>query len=186
MATVQESMDRLAQLFGATNGTKVFSNCTGKYRGYRDYSVQFDNGVEFFITMGAKHFKEELEERVNLYSNFQEKKQAILQEFVKVMESDRDKANLLGLKGYKVLDIDYMKSGHHIGWFYITIEVEGKVINHMETNTSYAIRSLANGNEVDLHRDRQYFIAGGLDKADYIFNGTGFDSESEIYTVKVA
>lgn len=182
----QIMMDKLAKLFNANTGKKVGSPCRGKYRGTTDYSVVFDNGKEFIISQGMKDFDNILKEEINKYSQFHQNKQAILNILFEMEKCDNSNARARGLNEYKIIDIDYSKNDSHLGWFYLTVSINGKERHICETNFNMAV---SYGEEMlvkfakSLNRD--FRIAGGLSKSevDFIFHGYGYSSTSNLYTL---
>ena len=72
--------------------------------------------------------------------------------------------------------------GGYIGWYYVTLAVDGKICTHLETGLSHDI---ADGKVSDTHTRADYFTAGALKEADvdYVFNNVGFSSASGLYAL---
>jgi hypothetical protein len=72
-------------------------------------------------------------------------------------------------------------SGGYIGRYFVTLEVNGKIVNHLETSLCYEI---ANGTVSETPK-MTYYVAGGLkDKdVDFVFNGVGFSSMKDDYSI---
>lgn len=178
----QNNMDKLAQLFGATTGTKIGSPCGGKWAGTTDYSIKFDNEAKMFISNGMKSFDEILEIYISQYKNFILNKEKIVSAFKEMSIRDNKIAKEKGLKPYTVLDIDFYKGNSgHLGWFYIVLEVGEKTFKMIETNMGYAI---ANNKLEDYLKGREnYFVAGAIKESDsdYVFGNVGFSSEGTLY-----
>lgn len=184
----QEMMNRLAKCFGAETGEKVGESCSGKWAGTTDYSVKLDNGVKFFISNGMKHFDEILASKVAAYENFALNKDVIIDNLRPMEATDNEKAAGMGMKQYHIKDIRYTLSGDYMGWFYGVLDVNGKETTISETGLNYAIfNSLSKDSIEPLQEymeetnEKAYFVAGGLIKADYVFHGVGFDTQSPMY-----
>ncbi len=184
----QEMMNRLAKCFGAESGEKVGSSCSGKWAGTTDYSVKFNNGVKMFISNGMKHFDNILAERVAAYENFGLNKDVVIDKLRTLEATDNEKAAEMGMKQYHIKDIRCTQSGDYMGWFYGVIEVDGKETTISETGLHYAIfNSFAKDSVeplkeyIDEVNEKNYFVAGGLKEADFVFHGVGFDTQSPMY-----
>lgn len=88
----------------------------------------------------------------------------------------------MGLKPYKLLDIKLRTKGIYLGWYYVVIEIDGKIRSHIETDLNYFIKTR---NSRYLINEGKYHPAGGIDpqKVDYIFCGVGFSTEIKKYTL---
>lgn len=180
---LNDKLNKLAQLFGANSGSIKKSACGGDWAGTYDYYVVFDNGVSKFICNGFKRFEENIDDLINTYEGFQKNKQEIVDLYRNFSVTDNEHAKFLGLKEYKVLDIDYVKDGSsHMGWFYIPIELEdGTRVDFVETGLCYNIKALSLGKTIQ--RRNTYFVAGGLKSkdVDFIFDSVGHSSKVEMY-----
>ena len=69
-----------------------------------------------------------------------------------------------------------------MGWYYVTLAVDGKICTHLETGLNYDI---ADGKVSDTHTRADYYPAGALKETDvdYVFNNVGFSSASTLYAV---
>ena len=103
---------------------------------------------------------------------------------LKTLENlDAEKALEMGLKPYKLLDIKLRTKGIYLGWYYVVIEVDGKIRNHIETDLNYFIKTR---NSCYLINDGKYRPAGGLENTeiDYIYDGVGFSTKSNLYSIE--
>ena len=188
---MQKQVNELTQLFGYKTGSVIRTSCSGDWRGSWDYSVVFDDEVEFFIANGMKHFKKSLEEQVNVYKGFIRNKDKIMSIFKEIEEADRKKEypQFKNLKQYTILDVDFVRSGSRIGWFYLKIQVgdPDEVIKHTETHLSYTIKrlSLEDNFKPNLISTHRYYTAGGLQDnvVNYIMNNVGYSTIRRIYCV---
>lgn len=179
-------MDKLAKLFNANTGKRVGSPCRGKYRGATDYSVVFDNGEEFCISQGMKDFDNILKEEIDKYSQFHKNKQDILNTLLEMEKCDNSNARERGLSEYKIIDIDYGKNGTHLGWFYLTVSINGKERHICETNFDIAIsRGIEGVVKYIEGLNGKFWCAGGLSESevDFVFHGCGYSSTSNSYTL---
>lgn len=182
----QARMNHLAALFGAHKGEKVGSSCSGKWAGTSDYSVKFDNGYQFYISNGMKYFDEELEDKVNIYEGFYSRRNDIVSILREMETEDNKVAAEKGLKSYHVVDADFIrKSDLFQGWFYAVIEVDGERTTIQETGLHCSIRNYCsdgNKNHLLSETSSKYFVAGGVEKPDFVFHNVGFSIGS--YSVK--
>ena len=195
---LQDKIGIVAQAFGGTEGKIETSPCTGKWRGTSDISIKFDNGASLFIgnhrTPQAKTAKVQNEcvnaalVRYNPEIIAATKEAAI--DALRVRETkDNEIAAQKGLKPYTLLNVEFNdgtdeKSGGHMGWYYVTLAVDGKICTHIETGLNYDILDgKVSGNPTR----EDYFTAGALKETDvdYVFNNVGFSSTSDLYSLPV-
>ena len=185
---IQDKVNQLAKLFNAETGTIIYTNCTGKYKGCKDYSVLFNNGEEYFINCGYKYFEECLDSLIQKFTTFNNIKDRVIEVYKNLEEKDKEKSLYLNKTPYEILDIDYCKYGHYIGWFYLKLKVGDNIFNMTESGFNADIISLTESKEFNniKFKDRSYFTAGGLNdnEVDYIFNSVGFSSLSPLYKIK--
>ena len=69
-----------------------------------------------------------------------------------------------------------------MGWYYVTLAVDGKICTHLETGLAHDI---ASGKVSDTPTREDYFTAGALkeDQVDYVMNNVGFSSTSDLYSL---
>ena len=195
---LQDKIGIIAQAFGGTEGKIETSPCTGKWRGTSDISIKFDNGVSLFIgnhrTPQAKTAKVQ-----NEYVNaalvrynpeiIAATKEAAISALRKRETKDNEIAAQKGLKPYTLLNVEFNdgtdeKSGGHLGWYYVTLAVDGKICSHIETGLNHDI---LDGKVSDTPTRENYFVAGALKETDvdYVFNNVGFSSTSDLYSLPV-
>lgn len=193
---LQGKIDIIARAFGCKTGEIRTSPCTGKWRGTSDMSIHFDNGASLFIgnhlTPKTKTVKVQTEyvNRALVQYNpeiVQATKEAALPALLRREAKDNEIAAQKGLKPYTLLNVEFNdgadeKTGGYIGWYYVTLAVDGKICTHLETGLSHDI---ADGKVSDTHTRADYFTAGALKEADvdYIFNNVGFSSASGLYAL---
>ena len=196
--SLQGKIDVIAQTFGCKTGEIRTSPCTGKWRGTSDMSIHFDNGESLFIgnhlTPKAKTVKVQTECVNGMLARYnpeivQVTKETALPALLRREPKDNEIAAQKGLKPYKVLNVELntvasKKNGSYLGWYYVTLAVDGKICTHMETGLNHAI---ADGMVNNLPTRANYFTAGALKEpdVDYVFNNVGFSSASSLYTVQL-
>ena len=193
---LQAKIDVIAQAFGCKTGEIHTSPCTGKWRGTSDMTIRFDNGASLFIgnrlTPKAKTVKVQTEcvNRTLVQYNPEIVKatnEAALPALLQREAKDNEIAAQKGLKPYTLLNVEFNegadeKTGGYIGWYYVTLAVDGKICTHLETGLNHDI---ASGKVSDTPTRADYYPAGALKEADvdYVFNNVGFSSASTLYTV---
>ena len=193
---LQAKIDAIAQAFGCKTGEIHTSPCTGKWRGTSDMTIRFDNGASLFIgnhlTPKAKTVKVQTEcvNRTLVQYNpeiVKATKEAALPALLQREAKDNEIAAQKGLKPYTLLNVEFNegadeKTGGYIGWYYVTLAVDGKICTHLETGLNHDI---SDGKVSDTPSRADYYPAGALKEADvdYVFNNVGFSSASTLYTV---
>ena len=193
---LQGKIDIIAQAFGCKTGEIRTSPCTGKWRGTSDMSIHFDNGASLFIgnhlTPKAKTVKVQTECVNSALVRYnpeivQATKEAALPVLLQREAKDNEIAAQKGLKPYTLLNVEFHdgadeQTGGYMGWYYVTLAVDGKICTHLETGLNYDI---ADGKVSDTHTRADYYPAGALKETDvdYVFNNVGFSSASTLYTV---
>lgn len=193
---LQAKIDVIAQAFGCKTGEIHTSPCTGKWRGTSDMTIRFDNGASLFIgnhlTPKAKTVKVQTEcvNRTLVQYNpeiVKATKKAALPALLQREAKDNEIAAQKGLKPYALLNVEFNegadeKTGGYIGWYYVTLAVDGKICTHLETGLNHDI---ASGKVSDTPTRADYYPAGALKEADvdYVLNNVGFSSASTLYTV---
>ncbi len=196
--SMQERIDIIAQSFGCTSGRIGTSPCIGKWRGTSDISIKFDNGTSLFIgnhrTPQAKTAKVQNECVNSALVRYNPEiikatKETATSALRKREAKDNEIAAQKGLKPYTLLNVEFNdgtdeKSSGHMGWYYVTLAVGGKIHSHIETGLNYAI---LDGKVSEMPTKEDYFVAGALKESDvdYVFNNTGFSSTSSLYSLPV-
>ena len=197
--STQEKIGVIAQSFGGTAGRIETSPCTGKWRGTSDISIRFDNGASLFLgnrlTPKAKTaaVQRELVNAALLRYNpeiVSAAKEAALASLMEREAKDNAIAAQKGLKPYTLLNVEFndgadSQSSGYMGWYYVTLAVDGNICSHIETGLNYDI---ADGKvSAELTREK-YFAAGALkdSEVDYVFNNVGFSSTSGLYALPVS
>ena len=193
---LQGKIDIIAQAFGCKTGEIRTSPCTGKWRGTSDMSIHFDNGASLFIgnhlTPKAKTVKVQTECVNSALIRYnpeivQATKEAALPMLLQREAKDNEIAAQKGLKPYTLLNVEFHdgadeQTGGYMGWYYVTLAVDGKICTHLETGLNYDI---ADGKVSNIPTRADYYPAGALKETDvdYVFNNVGFSSASTLYTV---
>ena len=197
--STQEKIGVIAQAFGGTAGRIETSPCTGKWRGTSDISIRFDNGASLFLgnrlTPKAKTaaVQRELVNATLLRYNpeiVSATKEAALASLMEREAKDNAIAAQKGLKPYTLLNVEFndgadSQSSGYMGWYYVTLEVDGNICSHIETGLNYDI---ADGKVSAEPTREKYFAAGALkdSEVDYVFNNVGFSSASGLYALPVS
>lgn len=195
---MKDKIGIIAQTFGCTSGKIVISPCSGKWRGTSDMSIVFDNGTSLGIwnerTAQAKTAKVQNECVNAALTRYNPEivaaaKEAALAALRKREVVDNAIAAQKGLKPYTVLNVEFNdgrddESAGYIGWYYVTVAVDGKIRAHLESGSAHAI---ASGTVSETPTREKYFVAGGLKEAevDYVFNNVGFSSTSDMYSLSI-
>lgn len=188
----------IAQAFGCTSGEIKTSPCSGKWRGTSDISIRFDNGASLFLgnhrtpqAKTAKVQKEYINAALVCYNPeiIAATKESALMALRRREVVDNKIAAQKGLKPYTLLNVEFNNgaadnNGGYMGWYYVTLAVDGKIHAHLETELKYEI---ADG-KVSEFPTRDYHAAGALKDSDvdYIFNGVGFSSKSALYSLPLS
>ena len=196
---LREKIGIVAQAFGGTEGKIETSPCTGKWRGTSDISIKFDNGASLFIgnhrTPQAKTAKVQTEYVNAALVRYNPEiiaatKEAAIAALRARETKDNELAAQKGLKPYTLLNVEFNdgtdeKSGGHIGWYYVTLAVDGKIHAHIETGLNYDI---LDGKVSENPTRENYFAAGALKESDvdYVFNNVGFSSTSDLYSLPIS
>ena len=197
--STQEKIGVIAQAFGGTAGRIETSPCTGKWRGTSDISIRFDNGASLFLgnrlTPKAKTaaVQRELVNDTLLRYNpeiVSATKEAALASLMEREAKDNAIAAQKGLKPYTLLNVEFndgadSQSSGYMGWYYVTLAIDGKICSHIETGLNYDI---ADGKVSAEPTREKYFAAGALkdSEVDYVFNNVGFSSTSGLYALPVS
>ena len=194
---LQEKLNIIAQTFGCATGKIETSPCTGKWRGTSDISIRFDKGMSIFIgnelTPKAKTLRVQNERVNNTLVWYNPEivgitKETALPALRQREANDNAIAAEKGLKPYTLINVelhDGTKDGGYIGWYYVTLAVDGKIFAHLESGLNHDIsHGKVSG---DITREK-YFIAGALKETevDYVFNNVGHSSTAELYTLHIS
>lgn len=196
---LQEKIGIIAQAFGCTSGKIETSPCYGDWRGTSDIFIRFDNGGTLSIgnckTPRAKTVKAQNEFVNTTLKRYNPEIVAIAKETALAALRKREaKDNAIaaekGLKPYTLLNVELnsgadSRNGGYIGWYYVTLAVDGKVRVHLESGLSYEI---ASGEVSETPSRRKYFVAGALKESDvdYVFDNVGFSSTSGLYSLPIS
>lgn len=196
---LREKLKTVAQAFGYASGKIGTSPCSGKWRGTSDIFIRFDNGASLHIgnqrTADAKIAKVQNRLVDAILAQYNPEivaatKETALAALKRQMVKDNEIAAQKGLKPYILLNVELNdgtadESGGYMGWYYVTLAVDGKIRAHIETGLTYEI---ASGKVDEMRQRKNYYAACGLKEADidYIFNNVGFSSASDLYTIHIS
>jgi len=194
---LQDRINIIAETFGCKTASIRTSPCTGKWRGTSDISLDLDNGSSLFIgncrTPQAKTAKVQNEYVNGTLANYNpeilaEIKTRIVPALLKREADDNAVAAEKGLKPYTFLNVEMndgsdKESSSHLGWYYATVAVDGKIFALVETGLSHDI---ARGELSELRP--YYFVAGALkeNQVDFVFNNVGHSSTSGLYKLHLS
>ena len=197
--STQEKIGVIAQAFGGTAGRIETSPCTGKWRGTSDISIRFDNGTSLFLgnrlspkAKTAAVQRELVNDTLLRYNPeiVSATKEAALASLMEREAKDNAIAAQKGLKPYTLLNVEFNdgadgQSSGYMGWYYVTLAVDGNICSHIETGLNYDI---ADGKVSAEPTREKYFAAGALkdSEVDYVFNNVGFSSASGLYALPVS
>lgn len=187
--SLQEKVAVIAQTFEKKSGTIQSSPCFGKCRGTSDVVIRFDDGSSLLVgntlTPKAKTVSWRTKWIDDLLTQYNpeiiaEKKTYALPILLEREKLDAAIAKKKGLSPYKVLTVEMQTENMYTGWYYVALEINGKIHQHMETNLNYDI---SKGN-LQAAPSRPYFPSGGTNPSnvDYIFNNVGFSTKDSPYT----
>lgn len=196
---MKDKIGVIAQAFGCTSGKIKTSPCTGKWRGTSDISIQFDHGTSLFIgnhrTPKAKTLTVQnacINSALVRYNPeiIRKTKEAAIAALRKQETKDNEIAAQKGLKPYTLLNVEFNegaageKSGNYMGWYYVTIAVDGNIRAHIETGLNDAI---LDGKVSEMPIREPYVTAGALKETevDYVFHNVGFSSTSALYSLPI-
>ena len=194
---MRERIGIIAQAFGCTSGEIKTSPCFGKWRGTSDMFIRFDNGASLFV--GNRRTPEAKTKKVqNEYVNdallkynpeiIAATKEAVLPVLRERETRDNEIAAQKGLKSYMVLNVEFHNTSYNggfMGWYYVTLAVDGKICSHIETGLNFDI---ADGKVNAFPKRANYYPAGALKDTDvdYVFNNVGFSSTSDLYSLPIS
>lgn len=197
--SLQEKIDVIAQTFGCRTGKlHTFPCYSSKWRGTSDMFIRFDNGEALFIGKRLTPDANKAEVRAECVNGMlarynpeivQVTKETALPALLRREAMDNEIAAQKGLKPYKILNVELNtvaeKNGCYLGWYYVTLAVDGKIRTHLETGLCHAI---ADGKVNDLPTRPDYFTAGALKESDvdYVFNNVGYSSKGDLYTLSLS
>ena len=150
---MQDKIDVIAQCFGSTTGKIETSPCSGKWRGTSDVSIRFDTGTSLFIGNQAtpkaktKAVQQELVNTALVQYNpeiIDAAKETALAALMEREAKDNAIAAERGLQPYTLLGVEFNdgtddKISGYMGWYYVTLAVDGKICSHMETGLNHDI-----------------------------------------------
>lgn len=196
---MQDKIDVIAQCFGSTTGKIETSPCSGKWRGTSDVSIRFDTGTSLFIGNQAtpkaktKAVQQEFVNTALVQYNpeiIDAAKETALAALMEREAKDNAIAAERGLQPYTLLGVEFNdgtddKISGYMGWYYVTLAVDGKICSHMETGLNHDI---AAGRVSTAPTRENYYTAGALKESDvdYVFNNVGFSSTSELYSLHIS
>lgn len=196
--SMPDKIGMIARTFGCASGKIESSPCSGKWRGTSNLSIRFDNGESLFIGNTLTPWARTARVRSRFinaaFMHYNPEIVAAAKETALAALRAREVhdnaiAAQKGLKPYTLLNVEFHDSaddnGAYIGWYYVTLAVDGKIRAHMETGLNYDI---AQGKVSETPSRDRYFPAGALSEAgiDYVFDNVGFSSVSTLYSLSIS
>lgn len=197
--SIKEKIRIIAQSFGYTSGQIEISPYYGNGHGTSSIAIRFANGTSLGIGIERTPLAETAEvqnEHVNaVLARYNPEivvaaKEVALAALRKREVVDNMIAAQKGLKPYTVLNVELCdgttgKYDGYIGWYYVTLAVDGKIRAHLETGLA---DSIANGSVSGTPTREDYFVAGALKETnvDFVFNNVGFSSTSDLYSLPIS
>jgi hypothetical protein len=94
------------------------------------------------------------------------------------------------LKPYRFLGVELYDGSNAqfsdlMGWYYVTLAVDGKIIAHVDSWTAKAISHDVVSEHIN--NDEDFVVAGHLRNkdADFVFDNTGFSSHKNKYQIEL-
>jgi len=114
--------------------------CTGKYRGYYDYSLMFQDGSQIWISCGRKRYEPELRDKVSKYTFFRNNHAELEEQTRRMIERDNRQAAALGLAPVKLIRLELIeeKTNNYAFWVRAILEQNGRQFSKLETMFKYA------------------------------------------------
>lgn len=194
--SLQDKIDIIAQCFGAKTGEIETSPCTGKWRGTSDIFICFDNDIKFGIGNDyTPQTKTKATQTNRVNSMLKQYNPEIIEltkrtafDALRKRETEDNKvAENLGLKPYTMLNVELGGCDNpvFVGWYYVTLAIDGKIRAHMDSKLSSAISA---GTVSETHLRYEYLISGGVKEkeVDYVFDNIGFSSVSDLYSLPIS
>lgn len=178
--------DELCALMGHKSWTKVGRRCTGKWAGTTDYSLQWEDGREMFVTNGMYGFKTRVAETVTMLKRCRstEHQRAVMEVLREWQASDAKLSREHGVKSYDILGM-VEDDGDSCGliWWGLRLKVGDRVFDHIETGMCLDVAEGSDKLRSVMERKKSVpvWTAGAVQEMDYIFHGVGFNSQDELY-----
>jgi len=142
---IKQLEQKLTELLGKKIYTKYKKACTGKYRGYYDYGLEFEDGTQYYISTGKQYYFERLTESVQMYQYFHDNRKYLENRTKEVIERDNRQAVELGLSPIEFISL-YMitenKKSDNLFWIGFKYKQHGLIFLHIETRFFYACRGI--------------------------------------------
>jgi len=142
--TKKQELEQLEQqltlLLNKKSYVPIKKACTGKYRGFYDYGLKFQDGTQMFISCGRKRYEADLRDLVAQYTYFREKHVWLEEQVRLIVERDNRQAVALGLEPIKFIHLELIEAetGGYEFWPRIVLERKGRQFTKLETMLKYA------------------------------------------------
>jgi len=178
--------DELCALLGHKSWIKTGRRCTGDWTSTTDYSLQWEDGKQVFVTNGMRYFKERVAETVTTLKRVRsaEYQQAVMEVLLEWQTVDARLSREYGVNGYDILGMVEC-DGDSCGliWFGLRLKVGDSIVNHIETGMCHDMTEGPDRIRSTMERTKNIpvWTAGAVREMDYIFHGVGFNSSDRLY-----
>ena len=191
--SLQEKVAVLAQTFGKQSGTIQTIPDYGKIGGKSDAVIRFDDGTSKYmgtaITSYAKSViwqNSRINDLLTLYNPeiIAETKAYALPILLEREKLDAAVAEEKGLSPYKVLTVEMQTIDFGLGWYYVTLDINGTIHPVFWGELSDGITD----GTLQAAPSHPYLVERRLDPSnvDYIFNNMGHSTKSGFFTTKMS
>lgn len=133
---------RLTMLLGKKSYRHHKTPCRGKYKGYYDYSLLFEDGSREAISTGRRGYLRNLEKAVEEFQYYRDHHIRLEALTRQVMERDNRQAVTLGMEPVYLEGIELQNTG--IGfWAVARVRHMDQIHIHQETNFKYACMGIS-------------------------------------------
>lgn len=136
---IKQLEQTLTKLLGKNNYIEYSKACTGKYRGYYDYGLEFEDGAKYYISTGRQYYFERLTEKVEMYQYFHDNYEYLEQRVKEIIERDNRQAAKLGLEPVEFISLHMIntKNKYYDYLFWIGIKYKQYGIDFWYTDTNF-------------------------------------------------
>lgn len=148
---------KLTGLLGKMSYKPYKKACTGKYCGYYDFGLEFEDGTSYFISLGREYYHKHLVEKVGMYQYYHDNLEYLSKRTKEVIERDNRQAAALGLSplDFIELNLQNFKGSTNLFWIGVRFKQDGHWFWETETTFFYACRGVGINDEksVDVYFD---------------------------------
>ncbi len=196
---LKERLGIIARTFGCETAKIEMSACTGRWQGYTDIYLALDDGTHIGIgtlrtsearsaamvgkcvnSMVARYHPDMVSETKRLAAAALMAREA----------ADNEIAFDKGLKPYTFLNVelcgsDSEKAIGFLGWYYVTLAVDGKIFGHHDSGLA---NDIYRGVVSEQSGAAEYYVAAALPEGDvdYVFRNVGHSSHNGMYQCELS